>query len=220
MTDDRPDETRMDDALTDPAFDALFTALREAGRRPPPPVGPALAELLATGATSRRRRGVRGATVGLAVAGVLAGGVGAAAATGHLQAPPPVVARVVDRPTEVIGDPLEHPAREGVLPGTVTVRKARAEDDPQDVDPRPDADPAPQPAPPREGESSPSHDRSTDDDDDGDVDDEATGPASQVPGDDDSDDDGGEHSGRGGGDGDRSDEPDGGASRDGADGAG
>src|SRR5689334_2587567 len=136
MTDDLPDETGPDDALADPAFQELFAALREAGARPAPEVQPALAAMLSTGAVARRRRGARGATVGLAVGGVLAGGVGAAAATGHLPQRPPAVTRVTDRHAvaEVTGEPTEHPATRIVPVGPATAPVEADEPDDLDAD--------------------------------------------------------------------------------------
>lgn len=217
MTDDLPDETGPDDALADPVFDELFTALREAGHHPAPPVQPALATLLATGAAARRRRGVRGATVGLAVVGVLAGGVGAAAATGHLAVRPPAVTRVADRPTEAAptGEPGEHPPTRGVPTATATAHQGPAESDPGDVvEPRTDTGTAPRPNRSRDGGSSASDDPSSNDGD-GDGDDDVQNTTPEESEDDDSaDGDGdGDHSGPGGG-GDGSDDLDDGASDD------
>ena len=221
MTDDLPDETGPDDALADPVFDELFTALREAGHRPAPPVQPALATLLATGAAARRRRGARGATVGLAVVGVLAGGVGAAAATGHLAVRPPAVTRVADRPTEVplTGEPGEHPPTRGGPTDTATAHQGPAESDPDDVvEPRTDTGTAPRPTRSRDGESSASDDPSSGDGA-GDADDDVQNPTPEVSEDDDSADGDGDHSGPGGG-GDGSDDLDDGSSDDGVDLAG
>ena len=195
MTDDLPDETGHDDALADPVFDELFTALREAGRAPAPPVQPALATLLTTGAVARRRRGARGATVGLAVVGVLAGGVGAAAATGHLAVRPPAVTRVVERPSEapVTGEPADPTSVVGVPTATGTAHEAPADSESEDVvDPGTDAGPATRPIRTRDDdESSASDEASSDDrDGDGDAEEDAENPVTQESTDD--------HSGDGG----------------------
>ena len=88
MTADKHNEDGLDRDLHDPAFAELFFALRAEASRPAPPVGLQLGLLLSTGAAPRpRRRGVRGATVGLVVVGVVAGGVGAAAAAGAPSVP-------------------------------------------------------------------------------------------------------------------------------------
>jgi hypothetical protein len=221
MTDDLPDETGHDDALADPVFDELFTALREAGRAPAPPVQPALAALLTTGAVARRRRGARGATVGLAVVGVLAGGVGAAAATGHLAVRPPAVTRVVERPSEapVTGEPGEPASVVGIPTATATAHEAPADGESVDVvDPGTEAGPATRPTRTHDDdESSASDEASSDDrDGDGDAEEDAETPVTQESTDDDSGDGGDDHSGPGGGGGDRSDDPDDGTSQDGS----
>jgi hypothetical protein len=221
MTDDLPDETGHDDALADPVFDELFTALREAGRAPAPPVQPALAALLTTGAVARRRRGARGATVGLAVVGVLAGGVGAAAATGHLAVRPPAVTRVVERPSEapVTGEPGEPTSVVGIPTATATAHEAPADGESVVVvDPGTEAGPATRPTRTHDDdESSASDETSSDDrDGDGDAEEDAETPVTQESTDDDSGDGGDDHSGPGGGGGDRSDDPDDGTSQDGS----
>jgi hypothetical protein len=221
MTDDLPDETGHDDALADPVFDELFTALRQAGRAPAPPVQPALAALLTTGAVARRRRGARGATVGLAVVGVLAGGVGAAAATGHLAVRPPAVTRVVERPSEapVTGEPGEPTSVVGIPTATATAHEAPADGESVDVvDPGTEAGPATRPTRTHDDdESSASDEASSDDrDGDGDAEEDAETPVTQESTDDDSGDGGDDHSGPGGGGGDRSDDPDDGTSQDGS----
>jgi hypothetical protein len=221
MTDDLPDETGHDDALADPVFDELFTALREAGRAPAPPVQPALAALLTTGAVARRRRGARGATVGLAVVGVLAGGVGAAAATGHLAVRPPAVTRVVERPSEapVTGEPGEPTSVVGIPTATATAHEAPADGESVDVvDPGTEAGPATRPTRTHDDdESSASDEASSDDrDGDGDAEEDAETPVTQDSTDDDSGDGGDDHSGPGGGGGDGSDDPDDGTSQDGS----
>jgi hypothetical protein len=221
MTDDLPDETGHDDALADPVFDELFTALREAGRAPAPPVQPALAALLTTGAVARRRRGARAATVGLAVVGVLAGGVGAAAATGHLAVRPPAVTRVVERPSEapVTGEPGEPTSVVGIPTATATAHEAPADGESVDVvDPGTEAGPATRPTrSPDDDDSSASDEGSSDDrDGGGDAEEDAETPVTQESTDDDSGDGGDDHSGPGGGGGDRSDDPDDGTSQDGS----
>ena len=88
MTADKHTDDELDRALEDPALAELFSALRAEASRPAPPVSAQLGLLLSTGAApAPRRRRVRGATVGLVVVGVVAGGVGAAAAAGHLPHP-------------------------------------------------------------------------------------------------------------------------------------
>ncbi len=221
MTDDLPDETGHDDALADPVFDELFTALREAGRAPAPPVQPALAALLTTGAVARRRRGARGATVGLAVVGVLAGGVGAAAATGHLTVRPPAVTLVVERPSEspVTGEPGEPTSVVGIPTATATAHEAPADGESDDVvDPGTEAGPATRPARTHDDDESSASDEASSDDRDGDGDAEEDGetPVTQEPTDDDSGDGGDDHSGPGGGGGDGSGDPDDGTSQDGS----
>lgn len=90
MNDDTRSISDPDAALTDPVLAELFAAMRAEAERPAPPVGPELSRLLTAGlagqAPSRLRR-VRGATAGLVVVSVVAGGVGAAAAAGHLSQP-------------------------------------------------------------------------------------------------------------------------------------
>ena len=98
MTADKHTDDEVDRALEDPAFAELSSALRAEAGRPAPPVSPQLGLLLSTGAApAPRRRGVRGATVGLVVVGVVAGGVGAAAAAGHLPYPLRSVSDVGER---------------------------------------------------------------------------------------------------------------------------
>jgi hypothetical protein len=206
MTDDHlPTGLHPDDDLADPAFDELFTALREAGRLAAPPVQPALAALLTGGVAPRRRRGARGATVGLAVVGVLAGGVGAAAATGHLEVRPPAVTRVADRTTQapVTAEPGDQSVDLGVTAPAATAHEAPEASDPDDVlDLRTDAGPPTGSDASRDGDSAASDEASSpDDDSDDDGDDggdEAQVPASADVDDDHSGDDGG-HSGKGGG---------------------
>lgn len=223
--DDLPVELHPDDALADPAFDELFTALREVGRRPAPAVQPALAALLTAGVAPRRRRGARGATVGLAVVGVLAGGVGAAAATGHLEVRPPAVTRVADRttPAPVTAEPGDHPVDLGVPSPAATAHGAPEAGDPDDLDLRTDAGPPTGSDASGDGDSAASDEASSHDgdaDDDGDDgDDEAQVPASADV-DDDHSGEGGGHSGKGGGGGDGSSGSGDVTSEDGADRAG
>jgi hypothetical protein len=160
--------------------------------------------------------------VGLAVVGVLAGGVGAAAATGHLAVRPPAVTRVVERPSEapVTGEPGEPTSVVGIPTATATTHEAPADGESVDVvDPGTEAGPATRPTRTHDDdddESSASDASSDDRDGDGDAEEDAETPVTQDSTDDDSGDGGDDHSGPGGGGGDRSDDPDDGTSQDGS----
>ncbi|MEZ0448901.1 hypothetical protein [Cellulomonas sp. ICMP 17802] len=99
-----------DTALGDPALRDLFAELSALADRPTPPIGEELAALLAgatplTVAPGRRNRAAKSAVIGLVTAGILAGGVTAAAAANELPAPAQrVVSRVITTLT-----PLEIP---------------------------------------------------------------------------------------------------------------
>ncbi|WP_439936583.1 hypothetical protein ACS3YM_11555 [Nocardia sp. N13] len=113
MRDDGPD-----DAFADPALAGLLAELRAVADQPAPAAGAELTALLAgaapiTPARARRSRTASAVVIGLVSSGVLAGGVGAAAAD---QLPAPVqrvVSRVVDTltPFEVPHPDQRVPAR-------------------------------------------------------------------------------------------------------------
>lgn len=113
MRDDGPD-----DAFADPALAGLLAELRAVADQPAPAAGPDLAALLAgaapiTPARTRRSRTASAVVIGLVSSGVLAGGVGAAAAD-ELPAPVQrVVSRVIDTltPFEVPHPDQRVPAR-------------------------------------------------------------------------------------------------------------
>ncbi|WP_207081517.1 hypothetical protein [Nocardioides sp. S5] len=90
-----------DEALNDPVLSVLFTELRAVADRPAPPVDTELAAVLAGAiplavARDQRSRTARTAIIGLVTTGILAGGLGAAAAN---ELPPPaqrIVSKVVN----------------------------------------------------------------------------------------------------------------------------
>ena len=99
-----------DTALDDPALRDLFAELGALADRPTPPIGDDLAALFAgatplTAARSRRSKAVKTGLIGLVTAGILAGGVTAAAAANELPTPAQrIVSRVINTLT-----PLEIP---------------------------------------------------------------------------------------------------------------
>ncbi|GAW48963.1 MULTISPECIES: hypothetical protein [unclassified Nocardioides] len=99
-----------DTALDDPALRDLFAELGALADRPTPPIGHGLAALFAgatplAAARSRRNKAAKTGLIGLVTAGILAGGVTAAAAANELPAPAQrIVSRVINTLT-----PLEIP---------------------------------------------------------------------------------------------------------------
>lgn len=99
-----------DTALDDPALRDLFAELGALADRPTPPIGDDLAALFAgatplAAARSRRSKAVKTGLIGLVTAGILAGGVTAAAAANELPTPAQrIVSRVINTLT-----PLEIP---------------------------------------------------------------------------------------------------------------
>lgn len=109
--DPREDEPMISDtSLDDPALRDLVAELGALADRPTPPVGDELAALFAgatplAAARSRRNKAAKTGLVGLVTAGILAGGVAAAAAANELPAPAQrIVSRVINGLT-----PLEIP---------------------------------------------------------------------------------------------------------------
>lgn len=173
MTDDQhAHDTDPDRELTDPTFEELFNALREVGSRPAPPVGAELATLITTGVGSGpRRRKARTATVGLVVMGVVAGGVGAAAAAGHLPVPTGADTHLVDRRTpRDATDETSTPPSPATVPSPHTVTTDPGQGPSPDPEPgQEDSTDSPDaPAPHRTSPSSQGPATNGDDDDDAD----------------------------------------------------
>jgi hypothetical protein len=194
------DENNIDKALSDPVLAELIGELRGMAEAPPPQIKPELESILGgfdqlARARDKRRNRLRSGGVGLAVAGVVAAGLGAAAAN-ELPAPAQrAVARVVNGLTpfeiphpepETTNAPAE-PANSVIRPqDSDEVRDTDSESSTIDNDDDPDgADSEGEEARDR-GDANESSEDSEDGDDSGDGDDEGEESS------DDSDDDGGD----------------------------